>query len=121
MLRIDDKTLWVGEKKFLFSRPVRSAFYWNDIVILDLKLVGTADGINNIYGIKEELICWQIEDARRYQTEKPSTSHYHMTDYTAVKIYDEDENLLIATTSNGFRFLVNPENGAIVGQGTWVK
>lgn len=41
--------------------------------------------------------------------------------YTGIRAYEKDRSIIIATTSEGFRFLINRHNGRIIGTESWVK
>ena len=73
---------------------------------------------NRIYGIKDGKIAWRVQDMLEYDK---NCAPFMPDPYTGIRVYDKDKSIVIATTSEGFRFLINPNNGRIIGTESWVK
>ncbi len=73
---------------------------------------------NRIYGIRDGKIVWQVQDMLEYN---PDYAPFMPNPYTYIKVYDKDPGVVLATSGEGFRFLINPNNGRIIGTESWVK
>jgi hypothetical protein len=51
----------------------------------------------------------------------PDLKPFMPNSYTYIEKYDKNAGLILATTFQGFRFLINPHNGRIIGTESWVK
>ncbi len=120
MYKIEGNKLITEERTFTFSKPIIKLVELNGYRIILLGQIATADCINNVYAIRGDRIAWQVQDPIHYNLEFTKLRR-HLGGYSDLEIYQQNTNLLILTNSSGDTFLVNPENGAIVGQGTWVK
>lgn len=120
MIELKDNKLIDGKLEYLFSRKIGDFLQWQDNTIIRLSLIGTQDCINNIYALKNGRILWQVQDQRHYNPKLLGLNE-PLSVYTMVAIYDKDSSLLVATDSMGYRYLIDPTNGLIVGQDGWTK
>lgn len=122
MYIIENNAIQVDEKNFKFSKMIKHAVELKGVVVVRLELMGVNDDINNLYGIKDGAVIWQVQDTRAYDP-NPIRNHprFAHDPYSGVGVYDKNPELLIATSVQGYRYLINPENGQIVGEESWVK
>ena len=73
---------------------------------------------NRIYGVKDGKIAWRVQDMLEYNE---NCAPVLPDPYTGIRVYDKNESLIIATTFNGFRMLIDPQTGKIVGEESWVR
>ncbi len=76
------------------------------------------DYTNNIYGVKDGKIVWRVQDMLEYDE---NYAPFAPDPYAGIRVYNRDESLIIATTGYGFRVLIDPITGKIVGKESWVK
>jgi len=73
---------------------------------------------NRIYGVVNGKIAWRVQDMLEFN---PDYAPFMPNSYIYIEIYEKNPELIIATSGRGFRFLINPNNGKIVGTESWVK
>lgn len=121
MVEIKENYLIVRHEAENFTRKIHKKIDWNGRIICVVFDENPENDDDNVFAVKDDGILWRIENLFHYRPEFAQTESETERVYTGVSVYADDENLLIVTNFNGHRFLINPENGAIVGQGTWVK
>ena len=90
----------------------------NNVVIVRLKVACRDDDVNNIYGIINGKIAWRVQDMMEYNV---NCEPFVPDPYSGIDVYEKDPNLIVGTTSYGFRMLINPLHGKIVGEDGWTK
>lgn len=90
----------------------------DNVVAVRLEMRARDDDINNIYGVIDGKIAWRVQDILEYNE---NYAPFLPDPYTWIEIYDENPALFIATTFGGFRFLIDPKTGRIVGRESTVK
>ncbi len=120
MIEVKNNKLIDGKLEYLFSREVRDVVHWRDLIIVRLSMIATKDCINNIYALKGGRVFWQVQDQRHYKPILLGVDRV-LSAYTTVSIFENNPDLLVATDSWGYRYLIDPTNGLIVGQDGWVK
>lgn len=88
------------------------------VVVARLECKHREDDKNNIYGIINGRVAWRVQDMLEYD---PDLKLFMPNSYTYIEKYDKDAGLILATTFQGFRFLINPHNWRIIGTESWVK
>jgi len=73
---------------------------------------------NRIYGVIDGRVAWRVQDILEFN---PDYASILPDAYIGIRIYDKNPELIIATIGYGYRFLINPHNGKIVGKESWVK
>lgn len=104
------------EIKFRFE--IREYLEYNDFVVVRLAMRTDKDSENNIYGVIDGEIAWRVQDMLEYNK---NCAPFIPDPYVGIDVYDKDKKLVIATTFAGFRYLINPNNGRIIGEESWVK
>ena len=51
----------------------------------------------------------------------PDYAPFMPNPYTYIKVYEKDPGVVLAGTFRGFTFLINPNNGRIIGTESWEK
>ena len=113
-----DNILMIDGVEILFKYKVTKFVEINNVVVIRLEMRSRADDINNIYGVIDGKIAWRVQDQLEFN---PEYTIFFPDPYVMIRIYDKNPELIIATTFGGYRFLINPNNGKIVGTESWVK
>lgn len=87
------------------------------VVVLTMPAHGYTTA-NRIYGVKDGKIAWRVQDMLEYN---PDYAPFMPNSYTYIKVYDKDPGVVLAGTFQGFTFLINPNNGRIIGTESWEK
>ncbi|MEG1995865.1 MAG: hypothetical protein RR255_05595 [Bacilli bacterium] len=117
-ISINDGVLVIDEKEVRFKYNVTHFVVVNDIVVVRLGCASRKDDINNIYGVIDGKIAWRVQDMLEYDINyKP----FFPDPYSGIDQYVKEPSLLVGTTSNGFKVLINPNNGKIVGKDGWCR
>lgn len=107
-----------GGVMLVFKSDVWKTVEINDILIVLTEMIGKDTPINNIYGIIDCEVAWQIENARPQLPEPtPENGAY----YSYLAQYDKDPTKLLVWEASGYRFIVDPMTGKIVGRESWTK
>lgn len=117
-ISIENGVLVIDGKVIKLKYEVTHYTVIDDVVVVRLRCAARDDDINNIYGIKDGKIAWRVQDMLEYDK---NCAPFMPDPYTGISAYDKDRSIIIATTSEGFRFLINPNNGRIIGTESWVK
>ncbi|MBP1758907.1 MAG: hypothetical protein H6Q61_1156 [Firmicutes bacterium] len=113
-----DNILMIDGVEILFKYKITKFAEINNVVVVRLEMRSRDDDINNIYGVIDGKIAWRVQDMLEFN---PDYAPFAPNPYTGIRIYDKNPELIIATSWGGFRFLINPNNGKIVGTESWVK
>ncbi|MEG1995866.1 MAG: hypothetical protein RR255_05600 [Bacilli bacterium] len=117
-ISINDNRLIIDGFEVLFKHEIKEFVEIGEVVVVRLGIKCRDDDINNIYGVIDGKIAWRVQDMLEYNINcKP----FLPDPYTAISIYKKDPGLIIANTSEGYRMLINPTNGKIVGEESWTK
>ena len=116
-ISIQGKRITINQKTIDFEHEVDQTIDLDKVVIV--MTTWRYDNPNNIFGVINGEIAWRVQDILEYYN--LNSSPFAPDSYTTVYVYSKDTNLVIATSGNGFRFLINPHNGKIVGMESWVK
>ncbi|MEG1316469.1 MAG: hypothetical protein RSC86_03750 [Oscillospiraceae bacterium] len=73
---------------------------------------------NRVYGVIDGKIAWRVQDMTEYH---PNYAVVAPDPYVSIRHYKDDPGLLVGTTGYGFRMLINPNNGKIVGKDGWCR
>lgn len=73
---------------------------------------------NRIYGVIDGKIAWRVQDMMEYDVK---CEPFLPDPYSGIDVYEKDSSLIVGTTAYGFRMLINPQNGKIVGEDGWTK
>ena len=117
-ITIEGNILRVGDKSIEFQHEIKTIIEIGDYIIVRLLVDGKKDDYNNIYGVKDEKIDWRVQDMLEYNE---NCAPFLPDPYIGIRVYDKDESLIIATTFGGFRMLIDPQTGKIVGEESWVR
>lgn len=101
-----------------FDSPITHSAEIESVIAIRTKLIGRASDLNNVYGIINNEIAWQIENAREFLPwPTPEDGAY----YSNIEQYKKDPAKLLVTEAAGSRFIVDPLTGKIVGRESWTK
>ncbi len=115
---IEDNVLIVDDIKVHLKYKIKKFVQLRDVIVVRLEIAARDDDINNIYGVIDGRVAWRVQDMLEFN---PDYAPFVPDPYTGIRIYDKNPELIIATSGGGFRFLINPHNGKIVGTESWVK
>ena len=73
---------------------------------------------DRIYGLIDDKIAWQVQDLVEYNLDYLP---FAPDPYSGIDVYEEDPRLVVGTTWQGFRMLIDPQTGKIVGTDGWTK
>jgi len=113
-----DNILVIDGVEIPFKYKITKFIEINNVVAVRLEVRRRTDDINNIYGVIDGKIAWRVQSMQEYNSAYDLSWH---DPYTRIDVYDKNPELIIATTFGGYRFLINPHNGKIVGKESWVK
>jgi len=107
-MKYKDNNLYTNGRELSFSHRIEKVLETKDIliVLLDTDPIDE-ESYNNVYGVKQGNIIWQVEDARNIF--KESEISYS---YTLAKIIDDNKILL--TDFNGIQIIVDTNTGKII-------
>ena len=94
-----DQTLDLGDTVIVMTNPSKGP--------------GT---IKNLYGVVDDKIVWRVQDTRAFNPAFTPLDHY-----IGIAIYERDAALFVATNDDGYRILIDPKTGSVVGQAGWVR
>ena len=101
-----------------FRYNIKQFVEFDNAVVVRLEMKARDDDINNVYGVVDGKIAWRVQDMLEYDK---NCAPFVPDPYTGIRVYEKDRNIIVATTFQGFRFLINPHNGRIIGTESWVK
>lgn len=107
-MKYKDNNLYTNGQELSFSHRIEKVLETKDtlIVLLDIDPLDE-DSYNNVYGVKQGNIVWQVEDAHNVFTESEISYSY-----TLAKKVDDDKILL--TDFNGIQIMVDSNTGKII-------
>lgn len=121
MHRIEGCFLVTDQGTIPFSSPIAEAIEIRGVTVVRLELYNTAMDIRNVYGIANGQILWQIQELTDYNPLLIDPLLSQWEPYTGIEVYDKNSALLLGTSCGGFRYLIDPMSGKIVGEESWVK
>ena len=126
MYRIEENHLITEPGVISFQLPIAHVMEIRGILVVILKIKLHADNLDNLFGVKDGKIIWRVQsqlEFKPYVWSGPSIplGESKGNPYSGIDIYDKDPSLIIATEACGFRYLIDPTNGEIVGEESWVK
>lgn len=105
--------------KVVFEKEIEEVIDFKTVVIaLIIPEKGMVDITNNIYGVIDSKIAWQVQDVLEYNA---NYAPFSPDSYVGIRVFEGDPELIVGTTFKGFRMLINPIDGRIVGNDGWVK
>jgi len=107
-----------GSFEIVFDEEIYQVIDMEEIVVVLTMPSKARITANRIYGVINGKVAWRVQDILEFN---PDYEPFLPEPYTEVNVYAENPELIIATTVGGFRFLINPNNGKIVGTESWVK
>lgn len=100
--------LYIENNEIIFEHNIESILQIQDILIVLLDISPVEDEIsNNVYGVKEGVVIWQVEDVRNYL--KNSSFAFS---YTMMRQIDSQKVML--TEYNGYKIAIDPFTGHII-------
>ena len=121
MYQINNNRLLVNGNVLTFDREIIKAIELNGIVAVLIGFRGLIEENNNVYGVKDGKIIWRIQEQAEFNPLVNLPLLPQFRPYGDIDIYQKDRNLIIATDGTGFRYLIDPATGKIVGEESWVK
>ena len=110
--------LIIDGREVRFKYNIRQVVEFDNAVVVRLEVKARDDDINNVYGVKDGKIAWRVQDMLEYN---PDYAPFMPNPYTYIKVYEKDPGVVLAGTIQGFTFLINPNNGRIIGTESWEK
>ncbi|MEL7571183.1 MAG: hypothetical protein AAGU14_11580 [Eubacteriaceae bacterium] len=101
-------TITINDKEIKFNHDIFKYIEIDNIIIILLKR--NSNDKNNVFGIYDGKIIWQIQSVLDLYP------NFHQMSYVGIKKY-EDGNIIV-TDFGGSRFIVNPQNGKIIDTAT---
>lgn len=120
MFQLEDKKLIVDTNEIVFQRPIGEAIELMDVIVVRLTIETQEDDIRNVFGVSKNSFIWKIQEFKEYNVRYDSP-RMAFEIFTGIDIYPLNQSLVIGTTAGGFRFLIDPLSGKIVGEESWVK
>jgi len=117
-ISIEDNLLIIDGVQVCLSYKIKEFVRFNNVIVVRLEVAARDDDINNIYGVIDGKIAWRVQDMLEFN---PDYAPFMPNPYTYIEVYEKNPEVLLASTFRGFRFLINPHNGKIVGTESWVK
>ena len=121
MYQVHENCLVTEHGAVEFRNRIKKVIKWRDIVIVRLEIMGDVEDNNNVYGVKDGKIIWRIQEQAEFNPLVNLPLLPQFRPYGDIDIYKKDRNLIIATDVTGFRYLIDPATGKIVGEESWVK
>ena len=109
-----------------FRNRIKKVIEWRNIIIVRLEIMGDAEDNDNVYGVKDGKILWRVQPQYEFKPYIWSAGFTPLgqskgNPYGGIDIYSKDPAFIIATDVAGFRYLIDPATGKIVGEESWVK
>ena len=126
MYQVHENCLVTEHGAVEFRNRIKKVLEWRDIVIVRLEIMGDTEDNDNVYGIKDGKIIWRVQPQYEFKPYIWSAGFTPLgqskgNPYGGIDIYSKDPALIIATDVAGFRYLIDPATGKIVGEESWVK
>ena len=116
--RVENNVIYTQDENLTYSKTIKNHLSIENTIVIRLELMGMEDDSNNIYAIREGKQVWQVQDFAQYLGEPYA---WYPGAYSGIRIYGKNPNLIIANTTGGFRYLIDPLNGKIVGEESWAR
>ena len=114
-ISVKGRKLSINAHSVHFDAEIEEIIDLNESVIVLILPEKDFAFINNIYSVKDGKITWRIEDTSNYNP------NYISRPYSGIRVYEKDRRLIIVNDFMGRRFLIDPQNGKIVGQESSVR
>ena len=126
MFRIDEKRLITDQGTVQFPQFIYNAIEIKGVIAVVLTRWTEPDDLDNVFGVKDSKIIWRVQpqlEFKPYIWSGPFTplGESKGNPYCGIDIYKKDPSLIIAVDADGFRYLIDPATGKIVGEESWVK
>ena len=126
MYQVHENCLVTEHGAVEFRNRIKKVLEWRDIVIVRLEIMGDTEDNDNVYGIKDGKIIWRVQPQYEFKPYIWSGAFTPLGEskgnpYCGIDIYKKDPSLIIAVDACGFRYLIDPATGKIVGEESWVK
>ena len=107
-----------GSLPIVFEEEIEEIVDMEDVVIVLTMPEQGHITANRIYGVKDEKIVWRVQDILEYD---PGYAIFGPDVYAGIGVCEKNPSLIVGTTGYGFRMLIDPTNGKIVGKDGWTK
>ena len=126
MYRIEENQLVTEQGVISFQLPIAHVLEIRGILVVVLKIKLNADNLDNVFGVKDSKIIWRVQPQLEFKPYIWSGAFTPLGEskgnpYSDIDIYKKDPSLIIAVDACGFRYLIDPATGKIVGEESWVK
>ena len=126
MYRIEENQLVTEQGVISFQLPIAHVMEIRGILVVILKIKLHADNLDNLFGVKDGKIIWRVQPQYEFNPFVWSGAFTPVGEskgnpYGGIDIYKKDPSLIIAADTCGFRYLIDPATGKIVGEESWVK
>ena len=126
MYQIKENQLITEQGIVQFPHSIYSAMEIKGVIVVILACWSEPDDLDNMYGVKDGKIIWRVQpqlEFKPYIWSGPFTplGESKANPYSDIDIYKKDPSLIIAVDACGFRYLIDPATGKIVGEESWVK
>ena len=126
MYQVHENCLVTEHGAVKFRNRIKKVIEWRDIIIVRLEIMGNIEDNDNVYGVKDGKIIWRVQPQYEFKPYIWSAGFTPLgqskgNPYGGIDIYSKDPALIIATDVAGFRYLIDPATGKIVGEESWVK
>ena len=107
-MRYINNILNTNNKIIEFEHSIEKIIEIDDILVVLLDLDPLNDDIiNNVYGVKDGSIIWQVEDARNIFVDSPISYSYTLARLT-------ENNTILLTDFNGIEVSIDYHTGKII-------
>ena len=117
-ISIADNVLVIDGVEVHLKYKIKEFVEIKNVVAVRLEVAARDDDINSIYGVIDGKIAWRVQDMLEYN---PDYAPFLPNPYTYIEVYEKDPEVILASSFRGFRFLINPNNGKIVGTESWER
>ena len=126
MFRIDEKRLITDQGTDQFPQFIYNAIEIKGVIAVVLTRWTEPDDLDNVFGVKDSKIIWRVQPQLEFKPYIWSGAFTPLGEskgnpYSDIDIYKKDPSLIIAVDACGFRYLIDPATGKIVGEESWVK
>lgn len=114
----ENKLMLNSSDEIIFDEEIYQVIEIEEVVVVLTMPQKTRVTANRIYGVIDGKVAWRVQDILDFN---PDYEPFLPEPYSGINVYEKNPEIIIATTVGGFRFLINPHNGKIVGTESWVK